>query len=66
MYGIDWIGQTGGEATELRSLRYCPAEVERGAIAHLDGSTYVYLRGRWVNLSGDPCLPSMQLGFRYA
>ena len=50
----------------IEEIEVLPSRAERGDIVHMDGSTYVYLRGKWVNLNGNPCLPLMKSGFRYA
>ncbi len=40
----------GNRIDEVDAL---PDRAERGDIVHMEGSTYVYLRGKWVNLCAD-------------
>ena len=42
--------QKSNRIVEVEAL---PSRAERGDLVYMHGSTYVYLRGKWVNLSGD-------------
>ena len=40
----------GNRVEEVDAL---PIRAEHGDMVHIDGSTYVFLRGKWVNLCAD-------------
>ena len=41
------------KSNRIIEVEALPSRAERGDLVYMHGSTYVYLRGKWVNLSED-------------